>query len=114
MTRPADDDQLAAGPMPLESPGRYQGRAEVQAAMNQDAGDAREAACVAQQGAVVEPGIVAPIMRDQPRKPQPEGGPLIAGMWLVAGMQCDEGDLPVAPVPRRLLMDRGTGSIRSR
>lgn len=109
MPRPADDDELASGPMLTELPGRDQRRAEIQPAMNQDPWNAGETLRAAQQGAVVEPGIVAPIMRDQPRKPQPEGGSLVAGMWLVGRMQRDEGDLPIAPVPRRLLMDRGIG-----
>ena len=62
---------------------------------------------VAQQRAVFEPGIVAPMIVTTAQTP--------AGRWsLVADqarrrMQRDEGDLPIAPVPRRLLMDRGIG-----
>jgi hypothetical protein len=61
---PADNDEFAAGPMLHEPPWRDEWPSEVQAAVNQGAGNARKAARFSQENTIFEPGVVAPIVGD--------------------------------------------------
>ncbi len=56
-----------------EPPWRDERPTEVQAAVNQDAGNARKAARFSQENTIFEPGVVAPIVGDDAGKRQPEG-----------------------------------------
>jgi hypothetical protein len=100
----AYDDEFATGPMLSEPPWCDERPSEVQAAVNQDAGNARKAVRFSQENAIFESGVVAPIVSDDARKSQPEGGFLVPRMRRVVRMQRYERHLPVAPVSRGLLV----------
>jgi hypothetical protein len=101
---PAHNDEFAAGPMLTEPPWRDERPSEVQAAVNQDAGNARKAARFSQENTIFEPGVVAPIVGDDAGKRQPEGGFLVPRMRRVVRMHRYESHLPVAPVSCGLLV----------
>ena len=64
----ADDDQLAARPGSLKSPGRDEWAADIEATVDQDAGNADEAVRIPNQSAIFEPSPMAPIMCHESRK----------------------------------------------
>ena len=107
--RLVDDHEAAAGPRSRQLPRDVQRAADIQAAVDEDAGDVGQPTRVAQQGPVLEPRGVAPVMGDQARERHAEPRVVVARVVAVAGAHLHVGVLPVAPVARRPRAHGGVG-----
>src|SRR5512142_2053130 len=74
--------QLGIRPCLGKQPGGVGGAAEVEAAVDQDAGNPGEPVGVPENLVVGEPGVVAEVVGDDPRERHPEGRIVIAGVRL--------------------------------
>lgn len=101
------DHELAVGPGLRELPGGAEWCADVELAVDQDARDVGEAVGVGEQLVVGQPGGVAEVVGDQAGEAKPERWVVVARVRMAAGLDRNDGLLPVTPAARGALLDVG-------
>ncbi len=107
-----DDLEFRVGPRLGQLPGGVQGCAQVEPAVDEHAGDARQPVHVAQQLPVLQPGRVGEVMRADPDERQSRGVRLGAVLPCTARLLVrDHRVLPGAPPSRRRRTGRRVGAF---
>ena len=78
-----DNNEFAAWPVVREPPWCDERCGQVQAAMDQDAGNAGKTFCFPQENAILKPAVVTPIVGHKTSEAQPECGLLVSGVRFV-------------------------------
>ena len=106
--------KLTGAPALRQLPRGIKRAADVVAAVDQDAGNAVQCRGITEQLVLPEEGGVSPVVRDQAREPEAKFRIFVARIREMAGGEGDVRIFPGAPLPCRVIADRGIGVKQQR